>query len=115
MNTYLVTGPSGFLGYHVIKLLNTRGNRPRVLLPADIDPQTTGLKALKTQDIDIVEGDIGEPAFLQTACSDMDVILRMNFTISFSEGEQTEQSLYEDNVVGSAISWKLQHNEACRV
>ena len=31
MTTILVTGATGFLGYHVVKLLNSRGQRPRVL------------------------------------------------------------------------------------
>ena len=101
MNTFLVTGPSGFLGYHVIKLLNARGNRPRVLLPADIDPETPQLKALKKLQIDIVEGDVDDLASLRTACDGVDIVFHLNFTIAPGAGEQVEQSLYEGNVVGT--------------
>ena len=47
MKTFLVTGADGFLGYHTVKLLNKQSIRPRVLLPADIDPDLPGIKALK--------------------------------------------------------------------
>jgi dihydroflavonol-4-reductase len=60
MNTFLVTGSTGFLGHHVIKLLNMRGVRPRVLLPIGIDPNSPKMKALKEQNVEIAEGDISE-------------------------------------------------------
>ncbi len=99
MNTFLVTGPTGFLGYHVIKLLNTRGDRPRVLLPADIDPDSPGLNGLKKLQIDVVEGDVDDLASLRRACDGVDIVLHLSFTIALGAGAQVERSLYEGNVV----------------
>ena len=101
MNTFLVTGSSGFLGYHVTKLLNERGNQPRVLLPADIDSESPGLKAMKNLNIDIVEGDVDDPSSLRTACDGVDVVFHLKFTIALGDGKQVEQSLHEGNVVGT--------------
>jgi dihydroflavonol-4-reductase len=101
MNTFLVTGPTGFLGYHVVKRLNTRGDRPRVLLPAGIDPETPGLNALKKLHIDMVEGDVDDPTSLRTACDGVDVVYHLSFTIGLGGGKQVERSLYEGNVVGT--------------
>lgn len=101
MDTLLVTGPTGFLGYHVVKLLNARGHRPRVLLPADIDPQTPGLDALKTLDIEVAEGDVDDPASLRSACENVSTVFHLSFTLALGGGEQVEKSLYEGNVVGT--------------
>ena len=37
MTNYLVTGPTGFLGFHVIKHLNEQGHKPRVLMLPDVE------------------------------------------------------------------------------
>ncbi|WP_442497297.1 NAD-dependent epimerase/dehydratase family protein [Methylobacter sp. sgz302048] len=96
----LVTGATGFLGYHVVKLLNIRKERPRVLLPADIDPNLPALKALKKLDIEVVEGNTHDMASLQAACAGIDTALHLEFAIALGGGEQAERTLYEKNVVG---------------
>jgi dihydroflavonol-4-reductase len=101
MNTFLVTGPTGFLGYHVVKLLNSRGHRPRVLLPTDLDPDLPELNALQKLDIEEVKGDVGDPAALQAACEGVNTVLHLQFTIALGGGEEIEKSLYEGNVVGT--------------
>lgn len=101
MKTFLVTGADGFLGFHVVKLLNMRGIRPRVLLPADIDPNLPGVNALKRQDIEIANGDINDPDSLRVACVGIDVVLHLHFAITLGGGKQVEEMLYQENVVGT--------------
>lgn len=102
MDTFLVTGPTGFLGYHVIKLLNTRGDRPRVLLAADNDSKySRALDALKGLDVEVVEGDVGDPVSLRAACEGVTKVLHLKFAIALGGGKQVEKSLYEGNVVGT--------------
>ena len=52
IDAVLVTGASNFLGYHVIKLLNERDVRPRVLIAADAEP-TPGLRSLDRLDVEV--------------------------------------------------------------
>ena len=67
----LVTGATGFLGYHVVKLLNERGVRPRVLELPGADPAP-----LARLDVERCAGDLSEvrrrsarPAPVSTPCS----------------------------------------------
>ncbi|MCH9638827.1 MAG: NAD-dependent epimerase/dehydratase family protein [Betaproteobacteria bacterium] len=101
MDSYLVTGPTGFLGYHVIKRLNADGIRPRVLIPIGVDANSPALEVLKKQDVMLVEGDINDLEKLQTACKGIDIILHLHFAISLAGGEQTEKLLHENNVLGT--------------
>jgi dihydroflavonol-4-reductase len=101
MNTFLVTGPIGFLGYHVIKLLNIRGERPRVLLPANIDPKLPALIALNKLDIEVVEGDTDDLTSLHAACEGISTVLHLKFEISLGGGKVVEESLHKGNVIGT--------------
>lgn len=101
MKTFLVTGADGFLGYHVVKLLNKRSIRPRVLLPADIDPNLPGIRALEGMDIDIANGDINDPVSLRAACDGVNIVLHLHFAITLGGGKQVEETLHQENVVGT--------------
>ena len=101
MDSYLVTGPTGFLGYHVIKLLNERGIRPRVLLPASIDPNSSAVEVLKAQDVMLVEGDINDKEALQAACKGINIILHLHFAITLGGGEYAEKLLHAHNVLAT--------------
>lgn len=96
-----MTGADGFLGYHVVKLLNKHSIRPRVLLPADIDPDLPGINALKSMNIEIVNGDINDSDSLRTACDGIHVVLHLHFAITLGGGKQVEETLYQENVVGA--------------
>ena len=101
MTRYLVTGPTGFLGFHVVKLLNSRGIRPRVLLPVTIPTDSPAIKSLGTQDVETIQGDVDDPAALFEACKDIDTVLHLSFAIALGGGPQVEQSLFQGNVVGT--------------
>ncbi|SER54780.1 dihydroflavonol-4-reductase [Nitrosomonas sp. Nm51] len=101
MKTVLVTGPAGFLGHHVIRQLNSNGIRPRVLLPPDLDDDLPNVKALNQQNVEIIPGDIDDPAVLQAACSGVDTIMHLHFEITLGGGPSAKKALHEENVQGT--------------
>lgn len=56
MTTVLVTGATGFIGSHVVRSLNQRGIRPRVLVRS-----TSNRTNLEELDVEIAEGDLIDP------------------------------------------------------
>lgn len=102
MKTVLVTGPSGFLGYHVVKVLNARGVRPRALLRlppgADVPPAVAALRKL---DVEEVDGDPADPASLRAACAGADTVFHLHFVIRLGGGPQADADLTAANVVGA--------------
>jgi dihydroflavonol-4-reductase len=101
MKNVLVTGASGFLGYHVVKKLNAAGIRPRALVPAVEGPVPADVAALRKQDIEEIAGNVTDPASLAAACASADTVLHLNFSLSLSGGPDVEKTLHEINVVGT--------------
>jgi len=101
MSSILVTGPNGFLGYHVVKALDARGECPRVLFSPNMDPGDPGAKALKALNVSIVEGELDDMDSLREACTDVDLVFHLKFTIAMGGGDEVEQSLLRGNVVGT--------------
>ncbi len=101
MTRFLVTGPTGFLGYHVVTLLIERGERPRVLVPRDLDPSLPSTRSLDGLDIERCEADFTDPAALRAACTGIEVVLHLDFAISLGAGDEVERTLHEGNVVAT--------------
>ncbi len=101
MTNFLVTGPAGFLGYHVIKRLNEAGNKPRVLLTSDDDRSSLRVKSLTKLQTEPCKGDFANPASLRAACKGVDVVLHLYFAIAMGDGEEVELNLHEGNVVAT--------------
>ncbi|MCB1984071.1 MAG: NAD-dependent epimerase/dehydratase family protein [Burkholderiales bacterium] len=102
MNSVLVTGPTGFLGYHVIKLLNERGISPRVLLPTRIEPDSPAMLALNSQNVEIVKGNINDADILKEVCKDIDTVFHLYFALALGSGEALERHLHNENVMGTS-------------
>jgi dihydroflavonol-4-reductase len=101
MNPVLVTGPTGFLGYHVVKLLNERGVRPRVLMPRDGGAATPAASSLLKLNVEVAEGGVDDKASLRAACEGIRTVLHLQFTIAMGGGAQVAESLRQGNVVGT--------------
>ena len=101
MTTFLVTGPTGFLGYHVIQRLNEQGARPRTLLTRDLDATSAAVRSLDHLQTESCEGDFADPASLQAACTGVEVVFHLNFAIALGGGDEVERSLHEGNVVAT--------------
>ncbi len=101
MKKILVTGATGFLGHHAVRLLNERGQRPRVMLSAAERAPSKGLDALRRLDIEEVAASVEEPASLAAACDGVDTVLHLEFALKLSSGPEVEKQLHEVNVIGS--------------
>jgi len=66
---YLVTGGTGLLGSHIVEQLRRRSRRVRVLVRPNSD--TTWLQS---QRVELVQGDITDPASLQFACQGVQIV-----------------------------------------
>jgi nucleoside-diphosphate-sugar epimerase/sugar lactone lactonase YvrE len=96
VNRVLVTGATGFLGYHVVKQLNARGMRPRVLeLPgSDAAP-------LARLDVERCGGDLDDEHAVRAACAGVDTVLHLAFRVSPGGGEQLVAEMQRVNVEGT--------------
>ena len=101
MAKYLVTGPGGFLGYHVIKRLNEAEISPRILLPRDRDASAREFRCLDRLETEVCEGDFADAASLEAACTGIDIVLHLAFAIGLGDGDEVERTLHEGNVVAT--------------
>ncbi len=65
----LVTGSTGLLGSHIVEQLRLRNRPVRVIVRAGSD-----LSWLKTQDVEIVEGDLADRGSLERACQGIQTV-----------------------------------------
>ena len=89
----LVTGASGFVGSHIVRLLTARGRKVRVLLR-----KTSRQVALQNLPIEIVYGDVLDPASLQAALQGCDTVFHSVVDPRFWLTDQTP--IYRNNVDG---------------
>jgi|TARA_B100002003_G_scaffold54187_2_gene49584 nucleoside-diphosphate-sugar epimerase len=74
MATYLVTGGAGFIGSHVVEELISRGEQVRV-----VDSLVTGRRENleHVADVDLIVGDLAEPAVADRATTDVDYVVHL--------------------------------------
>jgi dihydroflavonol-4-reductase len=96
MNTTLVTGATGFLGYHVVKRLNQSGIRPRVL-----ERPESSLAVLDGLDVERGAGHLDDPAAVRSACAGIDTLLHVAFKVSIGGGAAALEEMQRINVAGT--------------
>jgi dihydroflavonol-4-reductase len=101
MKKILVTGATGFLGHHAVRLLNERGLRPRVMLSEAERQPSKGLDALRGLEIEEVSASVDDPASLVSVCAGIDTVLHLEFALKLSSGAEVEKELHQVNVIGS--------------
>ena len=91
---HVVTGASGFVGFHVAKVLCERGERVRVLVR-----KTSRREHLAGLRLEIVEGDLGDPQSLARA---FDGAARLyHVAAAYTFGSRDPARIYADNVEGT--------------
>jgi dihydroflavonol-4-reductase len=86
----LVTGATGFIGWHVASLLAERGHRVRAL---------TRSKPVRELDVETVSGDLRDPESLARACERCGIVFHV--AADYRLWAANPQELYESNVSGT--------------
>src|ERR1700733_1639506 len=92
--TSLVTGATGFLGSHVARQLAARGERVRVLARPQNDR-----RALAEIPVEIVEGDLRDPASLDRAVEGVDSVFHV--AADYRLWARDINEIYASNVAGT--------------
>lgn len=96
MDTILLTGATGFLGYHVAKKLNAAGVRPRVLELRDGRPDV-----LDQLDVERCTGYVDEPAAVRAACAGVGTLIHLAFKVSVGSGQKLVDEMERINIAGT--------------
>lgn len=108
METVLVTGATGFLGYHVARHLNDIGVRPRVIELPDCRAEV-----LDRLNVERCSGSLGDPAAERAACTGAATVLHAAFKVSVGGGTKLLDEMRRINVTGTTRL--LQTAAACGV
>jgi dihydroflavonol-4-reductase len=101
MHTILITGATGFLGYHVVKKLNAAGIRPRVLElrepKPDVPPKPDVLEQIDVERC----GYLDEAAAVRAACAGASTLIHLAFKVSVGGGPKLIEEMEKVNIVGT--------------
>lgn len=93
--TTLVTGATGRVGRELVSLHRARGERIRALvLPGD-----TGVEALESENVEIVEGSLTDRAAVSEAVSGVGRVAHLAAVMLWGEG--ADQKLFDQNIAGT--------------
>jgi UDP-glucose 4-epimerase len=95
MSSYLVTGGAGFIGSHLSEALIKRGHRVRVA-----DSFVTGYRHNLREGVELMEGDLAEPAAAKRAVQDMDYVLHQAAIPSVPRSVKNPEESHRANVDG---------------
>lgn len=114
MTTYLVTGGAGFIGAHLVRALAARGERVRVLdnfsagsarnlayaLGRPV-PQPELGQVVQAGGVEILHGDIRDPATCARACEGISIVLHQAAMRSVPRSVEDPAGANEHNVTGT--------------
>jgi dihydroflavonol-4-reductase len=89
----LLTGASGFLGYHVAKVLNQANIRPRVLELRDGHPDV-----LERLNVERCPGTLEDAAAVQAACAGVHTVIHLAFKVGVGGGAALHEEMERINV-----------------
>jgi dihydroflavonol-4-reductase len=90
----LVTGATGFLGAWLVKRLLAEGHDVRIIKRAN-----SSLEELEGLKLDIVAGDVTDPASLMSACRGVDTVFHLAGLIGYSRSQR--EAMHTVNVIGT--------------
>ena len=96
MDTVLITGATGFLGYHVAKRLNAAGIRPRVLELRDGRQEI-----LNRLDVHRCAGYLEDAGAVRAACLGVHKLLHLAFKVSVGSGAKLAEEMQRINIAGT--------------
>jgi len=95
-STYLVTGGAGFIGSHLCEALVGEGHAVRVL-----DDLSTGLRANLPPGVELIEGDIADPAAVEAAVAGVDGCFHLAAIASVARGVEDWLGTHRANLTGT--------------
>ena len=95
MMTTLITGATGRVGRELLAVRKARGDRIRALVLPD-DP---GLEALKSENVQIIEGSLTDRGAVSEAVSGIDRVAHLAAVMLWGEG--ADRKLFEQNIAGT--------------
>ena len=102
MKQVLITGADGFIGSHLTEMLAARGCRVRALAHYNAFNHWGWLEEVDCkQAIDVVCGDIRDPAFCRALCQDIDTVFHLAALIAIPYSYQAPDSYVDTNVRGT--------------
>ena len=96
MDKVLITGATGFLGYHVAKRLNETGIRPRVL-----ELRSSQAAVLDRLNVERCAGYVDEPDSVRAACAGVGTLLHLAFKVSVGGGATLLEEMERVNIAGT--------------
>jgi len=96
MDTVLLTGATGFLGYHVAKKLNAAGIRPRVL-----ELREGRQDVLNNLDVHRCAGYLDDASAVRAACYGVTTLLHLAFKVSVGSGSKIAEEMQRINIEGT--------------
>jgi UDP-glucose 4-epimerase len=93
---YLVTGGAGFIGSHLVDALLARGDRVRVL-----DDLSTGKRENLPRTVELIEGDVAEPATVARAIAGCEGCFHLAAIASVERSVEDWVGTHRVNVTGS--------------
>jgi UDP-glucose 4-epimerase len=96
MSLYVVTGGAGFIGSHLVEELLHRGERVRV-----VDDFSTGMRENVPSGVELVEGDIADPAVADRAIAGADYVLHEAAIPSVARSVADPMKSHRANVDGT--------------
>ena len=90
----LVTGATGFVGSHLVRLLASQGERVRVLVRPSSD-----LRAIEGLPVEHVQGDLRDPASVHAALRDVKRVYHV--AADYRLWARNPREIYESNVTGT--------------
>lgn len=96
MDKVLLTGATGFLGYHIAKKLNGAGIRPRVL-----ELREGRQDVLNQLDVHRCAGYLQEAGAVRAACEGVDTLLHLAFKVSVGSGKALAEEMQRINITGT--------------
>jgi UDP-glucose 4-epimerase len=96
--TVLVSGGAGYIGSHAVLALRDHGIKTIV-----IDNLTTGFRSAVPEDVPLIEGDVGDLAWVSSQIQDHDIGAILHFAGSVVVPESVSNPLkyYENNTSNS--------------
>jgi dihydroflavonol-4-reductase len=96
MDSVLLTGATGFLGYHIAKRLNAAGIRPRVL-----ELREGRQEVLNRLDVHRCAGYLEDASAMRAACFGVDTLLHLAFKVSVGSGKALAEEMQRINITGT--------------